>query len=324
MNSHYIQNARYKLQKRVRRLNSSSIQLYQSVLKQFLNFFEHAGILAGIASGLVAKYPQAKDQAIKIVKENQGLLFDNEEEHAAVSYHVLGACAESGTSKAAWTIGRIYTQKGDAAEALAGFNDQFLEPFYDYVDEHLDDVRAALGLLRRYKHKVEWFNREMLYRLATDDTQHGEKKLAYHLYEYLHDQGIDSFIEPSSASGKPDVIGGGEEPLIADTKIFAPSSGKGTSYIIKGFHQVYLYTLDFNEPVGFVIIYNLSGDDLKFALTDKAQSTPLVTHNGKTIFFVVIDIFPHETPASKRGQLKCHEITADELVKVIEQQNPVT
>ncbi|RCV64829.1 hypothetical protein C5S53_06820 [Methanophagales archaeon] len=82
-----------------------------------------------------------------------------------------------------------------------------------------------------------------------------------------------------------------DEPLIADVKIFNPEKGKGTDYIAKGFNQIYLYTLDYNEPFGYLIIYNTSGQDLRFALANQEQTTPFVVHNNKTIFVVTIDIF---------------------------------
>ena len=55
----------------------------------------------------------------------------------------------------------------------------FLEPFYEYVDEHIDDQQAILYFLRRYKHRCEWFHAERLRKLLQDDTQKGERALAF-------------------------------------------------------------------------------------------------------------------------------------------------
>ena len=195
----------------------------------------------------------------------------------------------------------------------------FLEPLYEYLDEQLDDQRAILALLRRYKHKCEWFQRKHLFKSWEDNTKIGEKLLALHLYEYLHDQGLDFVIEPSSVSGEVDLIAAqkSDEPLIADVKIFNPEKGKGTDYIARGFNQIYLYTLDYNEPFGYLIIYNTSGQDLRFVLANQEQSTPFVVHNNKTIFVVTIDVFPYETSASRRGRLKTVEITEEDLIRII-------
>ena len=69
-----------------------------------------------------------------------------------------------------------------------------------------------------------------------------------------------------------------------------------------------------------MIIYKTSGRDLKFNLFNQTQSTPSVLHNHKTIFLITIDIFPHETSASKRGILKPVEITKEDLIQTIEEK----
>lgn len=324
MNNEYIQNLRYKLQTRVRRLNSVHFNLYSSQLSQFWRFLHENSLVAGVIESLVARFPNINEAVQRILIQGEGQIFDNEKEHAAFSYRMLEACikADADFPMKIMHHYHISPDGGQLQDYLKAFNEQFLEPFYDYIDEQLDDKGATLGLLRRYKHKAEWFCSKELFDLAESDTQQGEKQLAKHLYEYLHDQGIDFFIEPFSVSGKADLIGQqtGAEPLLADTKIFNPAKSKGTSYIAHGFNQVYIYTLNFNQPFGFLIIYNTSGDDLRFALADKSQSIPFLIHNNKTIFFMVIDIFPHEKPASKRGQLKTHEVTEELLVSVVSEE----
>ncbi|HZE87024.1 MAG TPA: hypothetical protein VE090_02340 [Methylomirabilota bacterium] len=198
----------------------------------------------------------------------------------------------------------------------------FLEPLYDYIDEHIDDQRAILALLRRYKHKCEWFHRDRLFSLWQSDTAKGEKRLAQDMYDFLHDQGLDFIIEPASISGEADLVAAqnSPDPLIADAKIFCPEKGKDTGYIIKGFNQVHTYTLDYNEPFGYLIIFKTCDENIKFSVPNATQSVPFVIHNGKTIFIITIDIFPHEKSASQRGPLKTYEITEDALVKIIEEQ----
>jgi len=109
-----------------------------------------------------------------------------------------------------------------------------------------------------------------------------------------------------------------EEPLIADAKIFNPEKGKGRSYLADRFHQVYTYTQDHNQPIGYLVIFNVTEDKLNFALSDVAQSTPYVTHNGKTIFFLEVDIYSYERSASQHGKLNTHEITKDYLIREAE------
>ncbi len=83
--------------------------------------------------------------------------------------------------------------------------------------------------------KCEWFQRTKLYEAWLENTQKGEKILALHLYEYMHDQGVDFSIEPTSASGEADLVSAqtSDEPLIADAKIFNPAKSKGKNYIAR-------------------------------------------------------------------------------------------
>jgi len=163
-----------------------------------------------------------------------------------------------------------------------------------------------------------------LYKTWSDDTARGEKRLARNLYEYLHDQGLEFSIEPASASGEADLVSSqnSNEPLIADAKIFDTGRGKGKAYLVKAFQQVYRYTVDYTQPFGYLIIFKTCADDLKLALTNSEQKTPSAVYNNKTIFFLVIDIFPYEMPASQRPALRAIEITEAELVADIADSHP--
>lgn len=322
MNSEHVQNLRYKLQKRVRRLNSTGYQSFVTGLKQFFNFLRGQPMLLGILDELIARFPNIEAEGTKVAQCEAALVCDNEVEDAALSYIVLKRCSESSEPLCFATIISNYEHTGDKwDEHLEAFRDRFLEPLYEYLDENLDDQRAVLALLRRYKHKCEWFAREDVFKRWEQDTQWGERGLAQHMYEYLHDQGIDLHIEPQSASGEADLIAmqRTDDPLVADAKIFDPDRSKGKSYIAKGFAQVYRYTVDFNEPFGYLIVYLTGKHDLRFTLKEKAQSTPFIVHNNKTIFLMTIDIFPHEESASKRGALTPVEITEEDLIKVAEE-----
>lgn len=314
MDKEYIQNLRYKLQKRVRRVNSSEHQIFHYVLKQFWGFLQSQPLLLGIMDELQAQSHIVQEDVNKIFN-NDAIVFSTELENVIACFLVLKHCSESENSHVESNIARRYCHSSKYNEILETFKDVFVEPFYDYLDEHLDDNSLILSLLVKYKYKCEWFQREKLLSLWDSDTKRGEKNLAMHLYEYLYDQGINFSIEPASASGEADAVSSqrGEEPLIADVKIFNPEKGKSKDYIAKGFRQTYNYTLDYNEPIGYLVIFKTSDEELKFSLPNSAQNTPFIKHNNKTIFFLVIDIHSYEKTASKRGKLKFIEFTEDDL-----------
>jgi len=319
VNSDYVQNLRYKLQKRFRRVNSAGWEAYHWSVKQFWDFLQSHSALIGILDDLGRRGVEYEANARSIL-DGQAWLAESELEAAANGRIVLSGCADSKDDDKEIMIGHAYPSAGSEHQGAAElFTAYFVEPLYEYVDEQLDDQRAILALLRRYKHKCEWFQRHELHGRWESNTGQGEKMLVYHLYEYLHDQGLDFHIEPVSASGEVDIISAqaSEEPLLADAKIFNPGHGADRAYLAAGVKQVYTYAVDFNEPVAYLVVYKTCPEDLRLALSDQSAGTPFLVHNNKTIFVIVIDIYPHEKPASKRGRLKPIEVTEKDLVKVI-------
>lgn len=325
MNADYVQNLRYKLQKRFRRVNAADWQSYHFSLQQFWDFLRSQPVLMGILEDVERRSTAYEEDATSILAEHmhQALFAESEAEALGFSYLITKECAESShlpNEHLELMVGHKYAMSGQNEEAITKFTTHFVEPLYEYVDEQLDDQRAILSLLRRYKHKCEWFQRQRLYEMWDADRGRGEKTLALHLYEYLHDQGIDFHIEPASASGEVDIISAqkSDDPLLADAKIFNPAGGQDKGYLAKGVGQIYRYAVDYNDPFGYLVIYKTCSDDLALTLTNQSAATPFLVHNNKTIFLVVVDIYPHKKSASRRGRLKPIEITEDDLIKIVE------
>ncbi|MCF8242662.1 MAG: hypothetical protein K9J16_14890 [Melioribacteraceae bacterium] len=320
MDKSYIQNLRYKLQKRYRKLNSAETEYFPIALSQFWKYLMSYPVYVGILDYLEKRSSKSIKDAKKILNGEDVLFGEDENESVNLAYLVIKKSLELNDPNIYFQMSMAYSNVGKASEALEFWKDIFLEPLYEFIDEELDDQKAILALLNRYKRKCEWFQKEKLYRLWEENTLKGEKILAKDLYEYLYDQGIDFFIEPSSGSGEVDLISAqeGDDPILADVKIFNPNKSKDKSYICNGFNQVYTYTLDYNEFSGYLVIFKTCEEDLKFSLANKELSTPFVLHNNKAIFLITIDIFPNPKSASKRGTLKTIEITEKDLIKIIE------
>ena len=202
MQSNYIQNVRYKLQKRVRRLNASSPSEFLHVLKQFWVFFESYPILATVTEELLAKFPFVGTDVAKLLR-GQGL-GENEAEGAALACEALKRHAAQDNPLFFARFASVEMAGGKSP--LDTFRQLYLEPFYEYVDEHLDDRNFILYCLERYKRTCEWFERDRLFELWNTETQRGEKQLALDLYKYLFEQGVEFHIEPWSASGEADMV----------------------------------------------------------------------------------------------------------------------
>ena len=277
------------------------------LLRVFFHFFDNSPILSGVRDELLARVVEQDVPAtVDRILKGQTVYGSTEAESAAMGYYLLKKIAEEPDKDLVLNVALHYHAGGNAHECLEKVRDVFLEPFYEYVDEHLDDQQAILYFLRRYKHRCEWFHAERLRQAVRYDTHKGEKTLALDLYEYLHDQGIDFHIEPHSTLGIPDFVADqiGKERVIADTKLFWPESSKGKSYIISGFNQAYIYACDYNEPCAYLVIFKMCHEGLNFLVPSTQASFPSMTVNNKTIFFIVVDIFEYRTSASKRGPLK--------------------
>lgn len=325
MNANLVQHLRYKLQKRVRKVNSAGFQTFHFSLKRFWKFLHSNEVFVGILEQAARLVEVGNTDAQRIVR-GEALHGEDENEEVCLAYWVIRTCIESSEDKNIEIhIAHKYSHATKHDESLEMFKDVFVEPLYEYLDEQLDDQRAILGLLRRYKHHCEWFRRDDLLGIYINEKERGsesgkksrgEKKLALHLYDYLHSQGLSFSIEPSSVSGEADLISAqdSDDPLIADVKVFDPASGKNKAYLISGFQQVYQYTLDYNEPFGYIVVFKTCEESLAISAGQQEQSTSFVVFNGKTIFFVVIDLFAHEKSASKRGKIRSYVINEQELV----------
>src|SRR6266568_3528487 len=246
MHTEYLQSLRYKLQKRIRRAKKTGFEMYISVLQQLWQFLDSEPAFVALQTELAARCPNAESVADSIIKgglENaarQNLLdgpLSNEVDWAAVSMRVLRKFAEFDDSRVAsrFVIPQSSTKYDDA---VAAFTEFYLVPFYEYLDERLDDPQFILGRLVRFKHLCEWFWRDDLLRISA----HGERTLAMRLYEFLFTEGVNIHIEPWSISGEADMVSSqeGEDRLIADAKLFNAEKSKST--ILQGFRQIYQYT----------------------------------------------------------------------------------
>jgi hypothetical protein len=321
MQDKFVQAIRYKLQKRVRRLNSADYTHFPFILPVFFKFFDSMPLLAGIRDELLAT-DDAKglEGAWERIMQRQPMLGETEVESAALGYLILKQLAETPDRHAITQLARAYGVSGTFEEQLELVRTIFLEPFYEYVDEHIDDQQAILYFLRRYKHRCEWFQADRLRQAVQDDTRQGEKHLASDLYEYLHEQGIDFHIEPHSVSGIADFVADqvGEERVIADAKLFWPDKSKGKQYIITAFNQAYTYARDYNEPCAYLVIFKICKEDLNFLVPARQTMFPCLNLNNKTIFFIVVDLCEYGVPASKRGPLTSLDISENELVQSLE------
>lgn len=311
-----LRDLRVKIRTRYSRISSCGYEEFLPLSKQFFAFLTATRLLRAVVSELLARNPDSVSE-VHIVGPGAQVYGETAEKAAAIAHtkwQMFASQADQGQ------FVRQLPPFGDTDEMLRRYRDWYVEPLFDYLDEVLEDRNFILATLERYKHKVEWYRRDDLLAVYSEDTAHGESKLAKNMYEFLFDQGLPFQVEPVSASGRPDVVSlDDEHPFIGEVKIFDPEGSRGAAYIKKSFHQVYRYCNDHNEAVGYVIVFNVSKKQLRAELSSGADGAPRFEYNHRTIFLTVIDIHKYEGTASTIGVPETVTIKAEDMIREIGQ-----
>lgn len=191
---------------------------------------------------------------------------------------------------------------------------------HDYLREQVEERNAVIGLLRKYKTRCEWYRRDRLRSAAAEglEGRRSERALAFDLYEYLYDQGVDFAIESATASGEPDLTSSdaGGQPLVADAKYITDDS-KVRETMAAGFRQVLRYCQDKNEATGYLVVF-LNCEVRPEIEDDADDGFPCFRLGGVTVYYVLIDIRERKNTASKLPKPRVVPIHRDRLVEMIE------
>ena len=308
----YHRNISEQIQVRFSRLRNAIQENFSTETKYLLDFIEKTPILRGVVQELEALHPDIDWQDwIKNHFNDRDFHFpDTETAAAKVCYGIMRDCATG--RHAAMRYASIVTSERNINLSLQEVTRVIFAPFIQYLLDRLNSSSNVIYLLEKYKRRIEWFHRnDMMQRIQTD-TRQSEAVVDSDLREYLFDQGIDyPFSTPSSTSGRADIVANidGEDPLVVEVKLFDPQRGYDRGYIRKGFRQIYDYTADYNQPVGYLVIFNCSQQNL--IVRTKSESRiwpPRIELDSKTFFIVTINLGEPPVSASKRKTLQPYTI----------------
>jgi hypothetical protein len=196
------------------------------------------------------------------------------------------------------------------------FTDFIVTPLFEFLQEQAAAHASVLYVLERYVRRVEWFDRDDLYRRAMEDTRKAEQVYDADLRRFLFSEGISMpFSQPSSASGLSDVVAGlhTEDPLVCEVKIF-DAAGRGRGHLASGVTQATQYTADYGQHAAYLLIINLSGRPLALPSDDDPKNwPPRITVAGTSVYLISVRALPVAT-ASKLGKPAPVTISYDELV----------
>jgi hypothetical protein len=320
-----ITQLRTKLKRRIDRVRNADEAVYHAAIVQLWNFLINDAIIVALLRSLRQRYHSVKDGVEKFIKKEAiRVSYSDEGAQAAFASYIIEYCVDMQKDDIESEIGSNHISymralQGNAMPpSIVGFTSSFIEPLYLWIDEGFDTAQVSEALLARYKEKCELFSREVLRNAYESNTLMGETVLKRHLWEYLHDKGIDLFVEPQSASGRVDMVStqNSDDPLIVDAKVF--TAGRLQS-VASGFRQVYHYLCDLNRPYGYLVIYKTTANELHISLPQSTQLMQFINHNNKTIFAVIVDIAMHNATASKRGTIKRYELSESMIIETIKE-----
>lgn len=307
---------RYELQVKKDRLFRVDFRALVDELKLFFDFLEKHPVLHGLLEELRTNMPNFDEWYKKMTAGRRIFWPSTEEERVRLCLAFLEHCINSGVEDEPIHIAMNTGYHGRSVpDAALFFLEQFFMPFYEYLDQHIEEYSSVLYLIEKFKLRTQWFERKRLYDWYNEDVSKGEAILDGLLRQFLFDNGIEyPFSTPASSSGRADIVASlhTPDPVIVEVKVF-DGVNRGRSHLRQGFRQVHDYMTDYNKNVGYLVIFNICNKDLQFRLTNP-DKPPRVHLNNKTIFLIVVDIYHDLHPASERPQLELYEIKEDELV----------
>ena len=315
----YLHDLRSKLEDRKNRLYQIGFSQYETELRFFLQFLDNNPYLRALLHTIEAdKSVNFAEWCKTDAKRFQVKFPPSEAGRAKVCYAILSLCASDPEEQQSLEWGMRFSNENEASYILNALSDEVLQPFVNFLHDRIEEAGNVLYLIERFKVKAEWFRKDELLKLYTEDTSRGEVSLDRMLRESLFEGGIDyPFSQPISPSGQADIVAllGSEDPLVMEVKVFDPGRGKGKRNIRQGFHQVLLYADDYNQPVGYLVVFNCSAGQLEFQSgSDGEHEFPArVTHAGKTFFLLSIDLGADRPSASKERPATRTVISYEEL-----------
>lgn len=352
MDQQLLQRTRYLLQTRFRRARTAPFGNFELVCGQVLNWLESHPLLSSILQHL-DDVPGDHHQEIQVLlatedrmttryyyltvrhgereeaePEYKGYTPKSIEEHASACLQIIRASIQRADEEfyrllSVYLTQEDYGPRGGDKNPLDAIKDIALHDLYEYLDEQLDGINAVNGLLRKYKQNLEWFQYERIQEVVEKgyNGEKGERALALHLQQYIFDQGVDFVVEPSSVSGKADLLlrDPSGQHIIIDAKLIANGSTPSTikRKIAEGFNQVARYCDDYNQPEGFLAVF--VNDDINILINvDQNDGFGFFKIAGSVIYYIALNIAARPT-ASKSGRARQVQISQEELLAEIKE-----
>lgn len=331
-----IQRSRYVLKTRIRRAKTCPRNLFPSACSHFLNWVNNHPIFSGALITLRTNKPGFKDDLNNFLRNEKKSDADYEAfkysatstmEHSAICLFIIEFVANMTEEEILYsgfyselTYYLLSNFQRESDDHLESLRNVALDGLYEYLDEQIDSRNALYGIILKYKQRSEWFRRERLRSIVTKgiEGKSGERALVVDLQEYIFNQGVEFYIEPSSSSGEADLIikASGGKSIIIDAKYIKSESTRSeiVRKISSGFHQVMRYCDDYNEHEGYLVTFVSIDKRIDLEL-EEIDGIKLFRLGSKVIYHLFVDISDSPS-ASKAGKAEEILIKREELVNI--------
>lgn len=310
--------------------NARQYQTLHFAVKRLVNYISSDVVLRGIIDELKGKTNDVQDvkkAAHILVGSDDGHRsdeFENEFQFILRSYFVLEICSTGNVGIEHQAAKPLCKEESNEHERYEKIDSILVDPVIDYLVDELDAQKYVLSSMSKYKQKTEWFNKTKLQKIIDEEKKKArsnnriENILNLGIYEYLHDRGVDFYLEAISAEsrGRVDLIGaqGSNPQLLLDGK-YLENPSKVSNQICKAFWQVFKYAQQYNRQFGYVVSFNNIENNVRLDFPELGYSIPSVVLEGKIIFFIIVDIFYHGSTPSQRNKSKDIVIRIDNILK---------
>ena len=316
----FLRNLRVRLQERRNRLYKTGFRTYDDELRYMYQFVNDNPYTRCLLTALDADTSVDFEEWVSEQSKLRVVQFPNSEVgRAKVCFSILRLCVCGDTDMELQRWGNSFSSESKFDAMFRDFTEAVVDPFVNFLHDRIDDAGNVLYLIERFKLRTEWFERKQFYALYLGQTAIGEASLDLELRAALFEGGVDyPFSQPASPSGKADVIAllESDDPLVLEVKVFDPERGRDKGHLRQGFHQVLRYANDYNQSLGYLVIFNCSNRQLVISSGEGSEGEipTRISYAGKTFFVIAIDVNPDTVSASREKPASRLAISANDLV----------
>lgn len=318
MNHNFFEFDKKTLEQYYERLLRCHNDQRMSQLRFLWRFLHQASTFTTIVDDMKSKHEHYYTRANSFVGSPHGhALNEDHLDRVYLTYFIISLMIRDTSSSLLMSnLGSKYNTNKDNTvdQNFRVFIDLFLENFIFHILNQADKNNSILGLLRKYKHRTEWFDKQLLLLTISENPKQAERILKESLYKYLFDQGLSLFIEPYSPAGEIDIIAleeNNSQKSLFEAKVF-DGVKRTSAYIKKGFNQVLEYMRTHNEKIGYMVIYN-SGSTLLTIKGELDNYFPFIKNNDIVVNFIIVDIYQNSSTASEGNSRHIVELKAEDF-----------